>query len=201
MPLADLFKKKKEPELPPAEAFAQPSQQYGPLTQEIIAAYRQQGYADDQIIEALTRQGYTAMQVQDVLNEFAAQGPEPLPPPVPDMRQMPSGGRGVEEVAESIIEEKWHELQGDLAKFNEWKDKTDSRLDKLEQSFSDLRQELESLHKGILSKITDYDRNLLDVGTEIKAMERVFQKVLPELSSNIQELGRITKRVKEEKEA
>jgi hypothetical protein len=49
--------------------------------------------------------------------------------------------------------------------------------------------------------LLDYDKNLLDVGTEIKAMEKVFQKVLPELTSSVQELGRITKTAKAAKPA
>ena len=81
----------------------------------------------------------------------------------------------------------------ELGKFNEWKDKTDSRIDKIEQSLTDLKGDLSSLHKGIIGKISEYDKSLLSVGTEIKAMEKVFQKVLPELTSNVQQLSRMTK--------
>ena len=49
-----------------------------------------------------------------------------------------------------------------------------------------------------MSKIADYDKNLLSVGTEIKAME-VFQKVLPTLTENVGELSRITKEIKIQK--
>ena len=208
MAVLDLFKKKKEPTLPPPEAF--PPMPGGPpppppgfgtpgLSPDIIAQYKQQGYADDQIIDALSRQGYTPAQVQDALAQYGAtQGPEPFPPPPTGGVQQPPA-RGIEELAEAIIEEKWRDLQGDLTKLKEKQDKTDSRLDKAEQSLNDLRADIDSLHKGILAKISDYDKNLLDVGTEIKAMERVFQKVLPELTSNVQELGRITRKVKEEK--
>ena len=51
----------------------------------------------------------------------------------------------------------------------------------------------------IVAKISDYDKNLLDVGTEIKAMEKVFQKVLPELTGSVSELSRITKGIKGKK--
>ena len=62
-----------------------------------------------------------------------------------------------------------------------------------------MKSDLDNLHKAIVSKIGEYDKNLLDVGTEIKAMEKVFQKVLPELTSSVQELGRITKTAKAKK--
>jgi len=41
-----------------------------------------------------------------------------------------------------------------------------------------MKDEVENLHKAIVAKIGEYDKNLLDVGTEIKAMEKVFQKVM-----------------------
>ena len=104
--------------------------------------------------------------------------------------------KGFEEIAEAIVEEKWHEFTRELGKVNEWKDATGSRLDKIDQSIADMKSDLDNLHKAIVSKISEYDRNLLDVGTEIKAMEKVFQKVLPDLTGSVAELSRITKTVK-----
>jgi hypothetical protein len=56
--------------------------------------------------------------------------------------------------------------------------------------------DLEGLHKAIVARIGEYDKSLLDVGTEIKAMEKVFQKVLPDLTGSVQELSKITKDMK-----
>jgi hypothetical protein len=50
---------------------------------------------------------------------------------------------------------------------------------------------LNSLHKNLLNKISEYDRNIVDVGTEIKAMEKVFQKILPSLTENVNKLERM----------
>ena len=105
----------------------------------------------------------------------------------------------VEEIAESIVEEKWEEFNKELGKINEWKDKSESRLVKAEQELEDLKEDVENLHKAIVAKIGEYDKNLLDVGTEIKAMEKVFQKVLPELTGSVSELSRITKGIKGKK--
>jgi len=49
----------------------------------------------------------------------------------------------------------------------------------------------------VLGKIGDYDKTLENVGTEIKALEKVFQKILPGFVENVQELSRITRRIKE----
>jgi hypothetical protein len=203
----DLFKKK-----PAAAAPAVPAAPSAiPLDQ--VISLRQQGYPDDQISQYLQGQGYSPQQVYDalaqaaaapVLQPYAPAAPaaSPAPAPMPEqphepMNPMARGAPGgFEEVAESIIEEKWHELSRELGKITEWKEQMGSRMDKMEQSVSELRSNLENLHRAIVARIAEYDKSLLDVGTEIKAMERVFSKALPELTESISELGRITKGAK-----
>ena len=68
-----------------------------------------------------------------------------------------------------------------------------SKMSKVESEVSDIREDFDKLHKAIISKIDDYDKNLSDVGSEIKAMNQVFQKVLPTFTENISTLSRITK--------
>jgi hypothetical protein len=200
----ELFKKKEAPA--PSAPVAPPSV---PLDQ--VLGLRQQGYADDQIAQILQGQGYSPQQIYDALAQAASAPmmqpytpPQPAAPePVHEAAPMGPAGRaappgGFEEMAESIIEEKWHELTRELGKVNEWKEQVGSRVDKMEQSISELRSNLENLHRAIVARISEYDKSLLDVGTEIKAMERVFSKALPELTESISELGRITKTAKSE---
>src|SRR3989344_6487668 len=147
----------------------------------------------------LQSQGYPAPTIYDAIAQTEVRkNPEPFEPPhdTPSQKQQHPES---EIIVEQLIEEKWHELQKELAKTNEWKDSMTSRMDKIEQSMADMRADLDGLHKAIVARIGEYDKTLLDVGTEIKAMEKVFQKVLPELTGNIQELSRITKNVKEPK--
>ena len=47
---------------------------------------------------------------------------------------------------------------------------------------ADLKSDFDGLHKAILGKIGEYDKNLVNIGTDIKAMEKVFQKVIPILT-------------------
>jgi DNA-binding transcriptional MerR regulator len=226
MPLLDIFKKKKPaafppaapmpPGLPPGAPFgAPPAPQFPgaptvpPMPGEIpvsqVMGMLQQGTSNDQIIQELQRQGFSPQQIYDALAQAEARksispgvtAPPGGPPPAEVPEMMPSGHPPIEEVAESIIEEKWTLLQKDLAKINEWKELMASRMDKLEQSTTDLKTDLDGLHKAIVARVGEYDKTLMNVGTEIKAMEKVFQKVLPELTGNIQELSRITKTAKE----
>lgn len=133
--------------------------------------------------------------------------PNPFTPPQPSWHQDGQGsqhfdsksGASFEEIAESIMEEKWKELQKRMDKDREWRENSEIRLGKAEQQLLDLRAELDNLHRAIVSKIGDYDKSLLSVGTEIRAMEKVFQKILPELTENVSELSRITKTAKAKK--
>lgn len=102
----------------------------------------------------------------------------------------------IEELAEAIIDEKWNEIVRSINKIIDWKERVEARVTKMEQQLDDMNKNFEMLHKGVLGKITDYDRNLTNVGAEIKAMEKVFQKVLPTLTENVAELSRITNNVK-----
>ena len=209
MALMDLFKKKKKEEAaypmpagmaPPSMAPQMPSEV--PISQ--VASMQAQGLTNNQIIQTLMRQGYQPTQIYDALAQAEAkrsiepmEAPGEMPPERPEARQAaPPSHPESEAVVEQIIEEKWQELQKDLAKITEWKDLMTSRIDKLEQGVTDMRTDLDGLHKAIVARIGEYDKTLMDVGTEIKAMEKVFQKVLPELTGNIQELSRITKNVK-----
>ena len=211
MALLDIFKKKRKevpPEIPMTSDF--PASPPAGLPVEQVSYMKSQGMANEEIISSLQAQGYTPKQIYNAIAQFEA-GPPATPTGPGAFHEMPEGipetalsakpSAGFEEIAETIVEEKWTELTKELTKFSEWRETTDSRVDRIEQSIADLKSDLDNLHKAIVSKIGEYDKNLLDVGTEIKAMEKVFQKVLPELTSSVQELGRITKTAKAAKPA
>jgi len=121
----------------------------------------------------------------------------PQVPPPPAHNESPNAR--VEEIAEAIIDEKWSELLKDINKIVEWKETTESRLVKLEEEITNLKQNFDSLHKGILGKISEYDKNIANLGTGIKAMEKTFQNVLPTFTENVNKLSRIMGGVKPKK--
>jgi len=177
-----------------------------PLPTDQVVALRQQGYNNQQIIQVLQSQGYKSSQIYDAMGQAdltqqpyaapAAPPEEQYPQPEQQYAEPVDDKERIEEVAEAIIDEKWNELVKDINKIAEWNTKTDSRLTKVEGEIKNLKENFDSLHKGILGKITEYDQNLVNVGTEIKAMEKVFQKVLPTFSENVNKLARITEGVK-----
>ena len=105
-----------------------------------------------------------------------------------------------EELIESIIDEKWNILVKDVNKIIDWKEKQEENFIKMTQEFQDIKKSFDSLHKAVVGKVGEYDKHILDVGAEIQAMEKVFQKVLPAFTENVRELSRITDNVKRVKQ-
>ncbi len=174
-----------------------------------VVSMRQQGLTNNQIIQNLQRLGYDSDQIFNALNQADIKvgitnmpqedfgvGQVPAPEPVPqgrDADEYSVDKERIEEVAEAIIDEKWDELVKSINKIIEWKNKSEAKIFSLEQQFEDLKNDFDKLHQAVIGKIGEYDQNILNVGTEIKVMEKVFQKVLPTLTENVNELSRITK--------
>lgn len=96
-----------------------------------------------------------------------------------------------EELIEAIIDEKWNDLLEDINKIISWKEKTTQRIDQFEQQFNDMKEQFDKLHQAVIGKVGEYDQHILQVGAEVKAMEKVFSKALPTFTENVNELGRV----------
>jgi len=190
-------------------------QQQGMSNYQIVQTLQQQGFSSQQVYDAMNQAsvkgavGPGTAGVNPPTGGPPTPGPAPMggmppPPPAPGAAMppppMPGGPAagdmmGIEETVETIVEEKWKEIGETISKLNEWKEGTDARIAKFEQSVKDLKDDMDNLHKAIVGKIGEYDQNLLNVGTEIKAMEKVFSKVLPTFTENVNELARVAKNI------
>ena len=219
------LKKKKEEsfDIPVPSPEMQP-QASSPVEQVLMM--KQQGYTNNQIVQMLQGQGYNTQQVYDAINKanlstdfqsteqpemgmsdygqsYEQQYQQQLPPaqsyqPPKEMQAPVSiDEERIQEVAEAIIDEKWNEFAADIRRVIEWKEKSEDRIARIEQQLIDMRLSIDSLTKSIITKISSYDQNIVDVGTEIKAMEKVFQKVLPSLTESVNKLDRMAKNTKD----
>lgn len=183
-----------------------------------VKAMRARGFDNNQIVQALQRNGYSSTQIFDALNQAdlvsgnpgfgeAPYGPQPYgqqgaAQPVQQQPQESSQSGGdasaeeIEELVESVIAEKWESFSKDINKIMEWKNDVDGKLIKMDQKIESMKDDFDKLHQAIIGKIGEYDRNILSVGSEIKAMEKVFSKVLPVFTENVNELSRITDSMK-----
>ena len=178
-----------------------------------IQEMKSQGMSNNQIIDTLQKQGFSSSQIFDSLSASDAPPPEPaapaMPPPTmptptmppnmppPMMGSMPASDN--EELIEAIIDEKWNDLMSDINKVIAWKEVTESRVTQLEQQLKDTKDQFEKLHQAVVGKVGEYDQHILEVGAEVKAMEKVFSKVLPVFTDNVAELSRITDKMKPKK--
>lgn len=131
--------------------------------------------------------------------------PGGMPPPMPPMganNQNPPEGdddilNKLQEIIETVVSDKVSEPLKKIDELSEWKEDVESRYSELETKFKLLREDFNNLSSSILGKVNDYDKNIVSIGTDLKAMERVFQKVLPVFTENVNELGRISQDLKE----
>ena len=191
---------------------------------QIIKQLQKQGYSSTQIFDALNQeaiqqtmpgpglQSQTNVQVQkketpQPLNSSAGKitPMQEMPPTyrespsqsasIPTQRVAPAGASN-EEIIETIIDEKWNDLLEDVQRIISWKEKTTEQVTTLEQQLKDLKEQFERLHGAVIGKVGEYDQHILQVGAEVKAMEKVFSKVLPVFTENVGELSRITDSIK-----
>lgn len=193
---------------------------------EAVLSMRQQGLSNNQIVAALQREGYTSPKILDAMNQadtrqqttrsFDGGGNMNDPNMQQPAGGMPPPGAGpaypaageelpamddasserIEEIAEAIIDEKWNDLMENINRIIEWKDKTEERVTQMETVMKSMKDDFDKMHTSILDRVGDYDKHISDVGTEVKALEKVFQKVLPGFMENVTELSRITENLK-----
>ena len=190
--------------------------QQGYTNNQIVQTLQSQGYNTSQIFDAINQAGLSGgfeaapapEQPETGMQEYGQNYEQPsqqqsqqsfqtFQPPKEIQTPVSIDEERIQEVTEAIIDEKWEEFAKDIKKVIEWKDKSEERIGKLEQQIIDMRLSIDSLTKSIMSKISAYDQNIVDVGTEVKAMEKVFQKVLPNLTESVNKLDRMTKGYKE----
>lgn len=202
------------PDIPMDQVAAMKQQGYS--NNQIIQTLQRDGYASTQIFDAISQAELNMSQpdadfsgISSQTQQLGQQLPvmqsmppmqQSMPPiqSMPPMQSMPMGNlqSSPEELIEAIIEEKWNDLVKDINRVIEWKLKADSKLLAMEQQLNDMQAQFDKLHQAIIGKVGDYDKHILEVGTQLQAMEKVFGKVLPTFIDNVNELNMITQRVR-----
>ena len=147
--------------------------------------------------------------------DFSIEIPEPPSPPTqakspemskprkihpPEMIRDPRGDlERIEEISESIIQEKWEEVMKNIGNIPLWKEKVNTEILSIKQEVIRTQQRFDNLEKAILGKISRYDDSVRDLGSEMKALEKVFERILTPLTTNIKELTKITNDLKKTK--
>ncbi|HLD79049.1 MAG TPA: hypothetical protein VJA18_00645 [Candidatus Nanoarchaeia archaeon] len=183
-----------------------------------VTQLRQQGLTDDIVVDELSQRGYTQQQISEAIAQAdAGQGPAYGMPAAPDqmssMQQempMPSSQPAyqddvsniyerIEEITESMIDERWDDLIGEVKKIVDWKNKVEEKQMKLMHDVEKLQDDFKMLHEAVLGKLDDYDSRMQAVGTDLKAVGKVFKDVIPTFVDNVKELSSIKEELKKKK--
>ena len=102
----------------------------------------------------------------------------------------------LQELTESIIQEKWEDLMKSVGDITMFKEKVRSEIISIKQEIIRTQERFDTLQKAVLGKVTEYDKDVKEVGSEIKALEKVLERIIEPLSTNIRELQKVTQEIK-----
>lgn len=105
----------------------------------------------------------------------------------------------VEEIVESVVKEKWDDMIKSMGDFKTWKERMQIDASATKQEILRLGERFENLQKSVMVRLSDYDSGVREVGTDMKALEQVLQKILGPLTRNIKELEKIVEDLKKRK--
>tara|TARA_Y100000034_G_scaffold133857_1_gene200681 strand:- start:7656 stop:8297 length:642 start_codon:yes stop_codon:yes gene_type:complete len=137
--------------------------------------------------------------VEQPMDELISDAPSPMEEGMNSFQQAPAQGSmssDIQEVAESIVDEKWQELTAKLGDFNMWKDRVENEITAVKQEVIRTQSNFANLQRAVFGKVSEYNENISGLNTEMKALEKVFEKIMQPLTSNVKELGKITQKLK-----
>jgi hypothetical protein len=101
----------------------------------------------------------------------------------------------IEEIAESIIKEKWNDMVKNVGDITQWKEKTDMELESVKQELIRTQQKFDDLQKALIGKVSEYSEGIIHLGTEMKALEKVLEKILSPLTKSVKDLQEVSEKL------
>lgn len=102
----------------------------------------------------------------------------------------------IEEIAEAIVEEKLQEFSSSIGDIGMWKERVNAEIGAIKQEVIRVRNQIENLQVGMLGKVEGYNKSVMSMSSEMKALSKVMEKILEPLTMNVKELSRITEKFK-----
>jgi len=198
----------------------------GISTRGIVEDLKKQGLSYKESEDTFNQAGYSSSGLQPSMMEQGAEEmpPPPVPEepqreyeeeqtynsePSPEqfVRQQPAQQfiptqpirteiENVEILIENIVEEKFQRMLDTYGDIGSWKDKVRTEILAIKQELLRIRSKLESTEQAVLGRVNKYDKDIMEVGTDVKALEKVLQNILKPLTTSIKELQVVTKKLK-----
>lgn len=105
----------------------------------------------------------------------------------------------IHSIIESVISEKFDELTSNLGDLSAWKEKVNNDIISIKQEVLRVTERFENLQNAVLGRVSEYDEGVRNIHTEMKALEKVLEKIMEPLITNVRELGKITEDLKKRK--
>lgn len=109
---------------------------------------------------------------------------------------MPQFGVSTEELVEKIVSEKIDRLEKRLVEQEKIHADLLQQIGQVRSSLNDLKGKYSQLQEDSVVKIAEYNKELEGVGTQIKAMQRVMQNIIPTFAENVRSLTEVVKELK-----
>lgn len=185
--------------------------------QQRVKELKNKGLSDNEIYESLQNNGYPYQRISEAIDQSQIKEAveEPLIEPPPATQEMQQSQfppqyeaqqfvqqpqrdveEKIEEVAESIIKEKWDSLMSEFGDLTLWKENLNNELTSIKQEILRMETRLDNLQRVMVGKVGEYDQNIKEVGSEVKALEQVLQRIIKPLTTNVKELTRLTDNLK-----
>jgi len=103
----------------------------------------------------------------------------------------------IHEIVEGVVSERWEEMMAKTGNLPAWKEKVNMNIVAMKQELVRLSTRIEAIQGAVMGKVKDYDQSMRNVHSEMKALEKVFERILDPLVSNIKQLERVAKDIKE----
>lgn len=179
----------------------------GLTNEQIINQLKSQGYKLQSIRDALTQAEVKSAAVMPKEPEMPPplEAPPLPPPPMPGevapskAPEMPVFGAKVEKVRgakieemerilEEIVDERWKDVTARFKTLEELKGKIEVKIDELNIKVNGLVKRMDNISNVMMTKVEEYDKTMKDVDVEIKALEKVMQKLVPNMAEQVKEL-------------
>jgi len=170
-----------------------------------VLKLRQQGFADDSIVEMLQKDGFKSHQIFEAMSQADIKGmvvPETLENiPAPENPMQPKLGMPselpplpaqserittdkIQEIAESIIDEKWDLLVENVNKIIDWKERVEKSMAEISKKVNELDTRMAKSSTEVSAQLETQEKVMENVDAEVKAFTKVLQKVLPDLMAH-----------------
>ena len=180
--------------------------------QEIDDAFNQSAQQDDNILDQLDQFQTNKEENKETPEDLLEEAPSPETSNQNFGRYQSNTNTGynqqpelssnqIQEVVEAVVEEKWDDLMSKFGDINLWKENVNNDLEAVKQEILRMQERFNNMQNILIGKVTDYNKSVIEINSEMKALEQVMQKIIQPLSTNVKELGKITSELKKRKKS